>query len=212
MRLVPDSLGVNTLKGVSDRVWGVRANVMDDVVAAYGTVRSMWWFGRSMSRYDKIRAEWGPLRTNLVVTTLALIRGCRYHTVSHGSAFQLHYFQLAAESWPDEPEQWLFPLTDDDLLALLGADADTIVSVLDHALTEAGLPDEVPWLHRLLEVRASGKAANADDKRLRHLIRMFDRLIVVAKAATTEPDEAHDPINRDRDLRRRYDEARAAAQ
>lgn len=209
MRLIPDSLGVNTLKGVSDRVWGVRANVMDDVVAAYGTVRSMWWFGRSMSRYDKILAEWGPIRTHLVVTALALVSGCRYHTVSHGLAFQLHYFALASESWADEPDHWLFPLTDDDLLALVGADADTVVSVLDHALTEAGLPDEVPWLRRLLKVRDGGRAADADGKRLRRLVRMFDRLMVVAKAARTDPDEAHDPINRDRDLRRRYDEARA---
>ncbi|MEM9135255.1 MAG: hypothetical protein AAF962_26250 [Actinomycetota bacterium] len=207
MRLIPDRLGANTLKGVSGRVWGVRANVMDDVVAAYGTVRSMWWFGRSMSRYDKIMAEWGPIRTHLVVTTLAMVSGCRYHTVGHGSAFQLHYFAAAEAAGHD----WVFPLTDDDLLALVGADADTIVSVLDDALTEAGLPDEVPWLSRLLRVRETGKATDADDKRLRHLVKMFDRLIVVAKAASTEPDEAHDPINLDHELRDRYARARAAA-
>ncbi len=200
MRLIPDHVGAGTLKGVTNRVWGVRANVMDDVVARYGTVRSMWWFGRRMSTYDKIVAEWGPIRTHLLVTTLALITGCRYHTVSHGTAFQLRYFELA-----DVP----FPLSDDDLLALIGADADTIVAVLDHALTEAGLPDEVPWLARLLRMRDGAKAADADDKRLRHLVTMFGRLTDIAIAADTAPDEAHDPVNRNRELRDRYAQARS---
>lgn len=200
MRILPDQVGVSTLKAVSNRLWHLRANLMDDIVDQHGTVSSLAWFARNMPAYEKILADWGPIRTHFLTTTLSLINGCGYCAYGHAYAFQLHYFKNTDQ---------LFPLSEHNMGELIGQDEATIVAGLTSARTEADLADEIPWLERTLAVEDSRAATDADEKRLLHLVNMFDWLNACGIAADTEPDEAHDPINKDTELRARYDEARA---
>ena len=201
MRLVPDQVGVGALSAISNRLWDLRANLMADIVDQHGSIGAMTWFARNMPRYERILAAWGPIRTHLVTTVLSLDTGCAYCSFGHAHAFQLHYFRDTDR---------LFPLSEDDLLALNGADRDALTTALHHALVQADLGHEWPAVERALELKDGATVDGADDEAAAHLVSMFEWLNACGIAGSTEPDEAHDPINKDIALKTRYAEARAA--
>ena len=78
-------------------------------------------------------------------------------------------------------------------------------------LIESDLQQEVLVLDRLLELRSGHEPTSSpQDRHLTHLIMMFDFLNRCGMTGGTTPDEAHDPINRNTELRRRYAERRAS--
>lgn len=203
MGLVPDRVGVQALTSISSRSWDLRANLMEDIVDQHGTVRSVAWFARNMPRYEKILARFGPVRTHLVTTVLSLVNGCGYCSYGHAHAFQLHHFRQTGQ---------VFPLSEQDLLDRTGAERGTILADIGAALEQAGVAEEIPWLERTFELvdGVRDPDGQADDDLL-HLAAMFDWLNACGIQAQTEPDGAHDPINKDTELRQRYADARAAA-
>jgi len=202
MGVVPDRVGVTVLTSISSRLWDLRANLMDDIVDQHGTVRSVAWFARNMPRYERILVRFGPIRTHLVTTVLSLVNGCGYCSYGHAHAFQLHHFRQTGD---------VFPLSEQDLLDLIGSDREAILAAVGAALEEAGLAEEIPWLDRAFELVDGSEPDGQADEDLLHLAAMFDWLNACGIAAETEPDGAHDPINKDTELRARYAEARAAA-
>jgi len=203
MGVVPDRVGVTALTSISSRLWDLRANLMEDIVEQHGTVRSVAWFARNMPRYERILVRFGPIRTHLVTTALSLVNRCGYCSYGHAHAFQLHHFQRSGE---------VFPLSEQDLLDRIGSDRNTILADVGAALDQAGLADEIPWLDRTFELLdGTGEPDGQADEDLLHLAAMFDWLNACGIAAETEPDGAHEPINKDTELRARYAAARASS-
>ncbi len=206
---LPDRMATRVLTGVSSKLWDLRANLMEDIVDQHGPVRSVTWFAKNMPAYEKILAEWGPLRTHFLATALSVVNGCGYCAYGHAYAFELHFFEQRKE---------LFSLSEHEILDLIQADAGSEEArqnlakrALVEALMASGLPDEVPPMERAFELRETRQPENDDDKRLLHLVDMFAFLNSCGIEGGATPDGAHDPINKNRELQVEYAEARDAA-
>ncbi len=196
-----DKAGQATLERVGKTLWGFRPNLMHDIVDRHGPMKSVGWFARNMPYYERILRDWGPIRTHLVATIASTLNGCRYCTYGHAYALELHYFA-----------------THDRLMAADEREIESWCSLDDHEvevrfrrlLFDSSLEEELPVLNRLLELRSGAEpASSTDDRYTAHLLSMFDFLNSCGIGAATATDEAHDPINKDVDLRRRYDERRS---
>lgn len=206
IEIIGDRMATKALEGISDKLWNLRARLMTDIVDQHGAGKSLGWFARNMPSYERILKAWGPLRTHYLAIAVSATNGCAYCTYGHAYAFVLHHFEQTGE---------LFPLSEHELRDLDGA--GDVAQQLEHALFEADMAGEVPWLQRILAMQAAIQrdekpaTATKDDKRLAHLVEMFGFLNACGIAGNTEPDEAHDPINKNTDLRQRYDAARQNA-
>lgn len=194
------------LEKIGQHLWGFKPRLMAHFVKRNGSAKSLGWFARNMPVYERILKSWGPIRTHLVSTTASIINGCAYCTFGHAYSFQLHYLKNTGK---------LFPLNDEQLLALSSVPRDQIIEQLCIALTEAGLQEEIPIVHRTNELmRGSGELdkpsnPNSSDKKILHLISMFAELNACGIEGNVEPDEAHDPINKDTELKKQYAKLRA---
>lgn len=196
-----DKAATRILETVSGSLWDLKANLMSDIVDQHGAGRSLAWFAANMPKYEKILKVWGPLRTHYLASAISIINGCGYCTYGHAYAFNLHFFEQRNE---------LFPLSEEDLRDAKALGAQEAEALLAGALVDGDMADEVEWLTRTVGIMESRTASDADDERLLHLVEMFAWLNSCGVKGDTEPDEAHDPINKNGDLRRRYHEARSS--
>lgn len=194
--------GQAVLEQVGQRLWGFKPNLMADIVEQHGPATSLGWFARNMPGYEKILKDWGPIRTHLVATVASTLTGCRYCTFGHGYALELHYFKIHDRLMSvdeREIEDWC------DV-----QDGDVVVAGFRRMLIDSDLESELPILDRLVELRAGGHPTqSADDQHATHLLKMFEFLNSCGIRAATDTDEAHDPINKDAELRREYASRRA---
>jgi hypothetical protein len=128
--------------------------------------------------------------------TISMYDGCRYNAYGHAYAAELIYFRERGRLLPIDPmtlSEWI------DLHP--GELRDRLCGLLQHA----DLHVEVIWIDRTLAL-ASGEqeAVDQDEARIAHLVRMFSVLDAAALAGRIEPDEAHDPINKDTALKARH--------
>ena len=196
----PAKLATTILEAVSRIMWNVKANLMSDIVERHGGRESLKWFASNMPTYEKILKSWGPLRTHILAVAISATNGCRYCTYGHAYAYQLHWFEQF-----DEP----FPIDEHAMTGLSERDQDGVVAALDEALAEAGgrkADEDRYWLARLVSILDDPDLATTEqgDRWLSHLIEMFGFLNRCGIDADTALDEAHDPINKDEDLRARY--------
>ncbi|MGQ0777262.1 MAG: hypothetical protein ACT4NY_23085 [Pseudonocardiales bacterium] len=200
-QLSVDRVVVRLLHQLGIVLWGFPPRLMPALVQCLGTLGVLYWFARNMPRYERTRRIFGPLRTHLLSTTVSLINGCEYCAFGHAYALDLIYLRDHGR---------LFPLTVDGILQLRRRDPAVIRDRLAAALAKAGLPDEEQWLDRLLGV-ASGQTrpVSSDDARLAHLVAMFGVLNECGIACQIAPDEAHDPVNKDAQLKSDHHRLRA---
>jgi len=200
-------VATRVLESVSNRMWNLKARLMADIVEQHGPSQSLKWFAANMPTYEKILKTWGPLRTHYLAVTVSAINGCGYCTYGHALAFELHYFDRTGK---------LFPLSEFEMRDLSALPEGEVLQCLIGALRDASMGEEAPWVERIAAVHAASKAGGSaavavpgdrDTQWLRHLVEMFGWLNACGIEAETEPDAAHDPINKNTDLRRRYDEA-----
>jgi hypothetical protein len=198
-----DRVATGLLQGLGQRLWGFPPLLMPALVERGGGLRTLAWFVRNMPRYERTRRELGPLRTHLLATTVSLVNGCEYCAFGHAYAFDLIHLRDRGT---------LFPLSTDGIVALRGLDPADIRARLADALTEAGLPEELPALDRLVAL-SSGDAepTGPDDARLAHLVAMFRVLNDTGIACGVTPDEAHDPVNKDSRLKHELHRLRSQA-
>jgi hypothetical protein len=196
-----DRTATNILEGLGTRLWGFAPRLMATIVGELGPLPALAWFVRNMPRYERTLARFGGLRTHLVCSYISLLRGCPYCTMGHARAFELLFLKERGE---------LFPLDEEAILALHRLDPGTIRERLGEALAKAGLGDELAVLDRAKAVM-DGQVASprGDDARLDHLTKMFAVLNTCGIKGAVQPDEAHDPINRDVALKARYAALRA---
>lgn len=179
-----------------DQLWGFKPNLISPFVEQKGSLGALLWFARNLPRYERILDRWGPIRTHLLATEISLLNGCAYCANGHAYALQLHYLRQT---------EWLFPLSESDILALQGRPEAEQLERLEAALAEAGLSSAVLDLRRMAELRKQESLAVTDkDRDLLQLIRMFSDLNACGRSSNPKIDQAHDPINKNRDWRDRY--------
>jgi hypothetical protein len=190
-----DQLAVRGLESLGKRLWGFPPRLMAHIVAELGPIGALTWFASNMPRYERTLRALGPIRTHLACTVISLYNGCRYCSFGHAYALELHYFKERGK---------LFPVDAREMSEWLGLEPGELRDRLVNALQRAELHVEVLWVDRTLAlVSATQRPMDRDEARIAHLVRMFRLLNSVGIAGDVEPDEAHDPINKDHALKAR---------
>ncbi len=202
-------LAVRILTGITAKKWNLRANLMTPIVERDGSLSALRWFARNLPAYEKILEEWGPLRTHSITVALSMANGCAYCAYGHGLALNLYYFK--------EHEPACFSLSareiarlstdnaevDDQTLAdLNGANA------MKGALETSDLGELVPVIDEVFRIKQTRTASSDEESKLLHLVSMFEYLNVCGREACPMLDGAHSPINKDTELKQRYEALR----
>ncbi|WP_232665353.1 hypothetical protein [Pseudonocardia sp. TRM90224] len=184
-----DGLSVRLLEEIGRHLWGFPPRLMSYIVAHLGAVPALVWFVRNMPRYERTLATLGPLRTHLACMAISLHNGCRYCTYGHAYAADLVYLQQRDRVLPVGPRT---------IVSWIGVPATELRENMHRLLQEADLHIEVLWIDRTLAMaRGEQRAMDREEARIAHLVRMFNVLNTVGIAGKVEPDQAHDPLNKD---------------
>lgn len=198
-----DRLAVRLLEGLGEQLWGFPPRLMAHIVADQGAVEAVGWFARNMPRYERTLRILGPLRTHLACTTISLRNGCRYCAYGHAYAVELVYLKERGKAFPTEAET---------VSGWLGLEPSDLRQRMVDVLQRADLHSEVLWVDRTLTLASEAqRPVDQDEARIAHLVRMFAVLNAVGKAGDVEPDEAHDPLNKDAELKARLAQLRRPA-
>ncbi len=192
-------MAVGILRGLTTKIWGAPPFLLPQIVEHLGPFGALSWFAKNLPEYEAILKDWGPLRTHLLCVEASLLNGCSYCVHAHAYAFQLHYFRDKGR---------LFPLDEHELIALRdGSDAE-LRDAVKAALVAGQMPEEEALFDRLWRLKLEGEPADDTDRRIGHLLKMFEMLNFCGINSRTPFDHAHDPINKDAEIKLRYAEAR----
>lgn len=197
-----DRLAVRLLEGLGRQLWGFPPRLMRPIVAEMGAVPALAWFARNMPRYERTLRVLGPLRTHLACTVVSLVNGCRYCSYGHAYAAELLYLRDRGA---------LLPVDAQTMSTWTGLPPAELRQRVVEVLERADLHGEVLWVDRALALAAgSQQPVDAHEARIAHLVEMFAVLNAIGRAGDVEPDEAHDPVNKDGALRARHRELRGS--
>jgi hypothetical protein len=197
---VPKALATGLLLRVTRSLWGLPPNLIAEIVERLGALGSLAWFVQNLPRYELTMKVWGPLRTHAACLGASLMNGCSYCVYAHSYAFELYYFRERGE---------LFPFDEHQIVALRDKSDVELRKVLDDAFRATRLTVEANDLATLCALKFSERMPHGrDERRLAHILQMFDILNYCGLDSLATFDEAHDPINKDAALRARYAEAR----
>jgi len=183
-------------------LWGLPPALIPVLVDRLGAFGALRWMARNLPTYEKMLKEMGPTRGHLVATFISMLNGCYYCAYAHARSFELHFFKA---------RQALFPLDEHQMVDLIVLPDPEVKARLESAFQSAQLPEGPPLFTRLVQMKYGGgeaATAGADDHYLRHCIQMFEVLNFCGISQDVPLDGAHDPINKDRDLKARYAQAR----
>jgi alkylhydroperoxidase family enzyme len=182
-------------------MWGFAPRMIPHIVRNLGPGHSVIWFAANMPRLLWTMRVLGPLRTHLAAAAISLHNGCTYCAYGHAFALELIYLRDRGR---------LFPVAAHTLAGWQDLPPRELAQRLRGVLQEAGLHAETIWVDRTLALAAgTTRPVDADEARIAHLVRMLGRMNRIAVDAGIDPDEAQNPINKDRGLKRRYAELRA---
>jgi alkylhydroperoxidase family enzyme len=194
---------IQLLEAMCRAMWGFAPRMIPHIVRSLGPDRSVIWFAANMPRLLWTMHVLGPLRTHLAAAAISLYNGCTYCAYGHAFALELIYLRDRGR---------LFPVSAGTIATWQDLPPRELAQRLRRVLQEAGLHAETLWVDRTLALAAgTARPVDADEARIAHLVRMLGRMNRIAVEAGVEPDEAQNPINKDRALKQRYVELRAAA-
>lgn len=197
-----DRAVVRTFEVTVRALWGFTPRVMAHLVADLGPLRAVRFMTVHMPRYQRTLQVLGPLRTHLACLAISLVNGCRY--CAFGQAYAVELLHLRDRGA-------LFPVDALTLSTWIDLPAEELRGRLHLLLEAAGLHAEVLWVDRTLDLTTCAQQPiDAEEARIAHLVVMIGQLNRVGIAHGIEPDEAHDPVNKDTALRTRCAELRAA--
>ncbi len=198
-----EKLSAWALGRIGYRLWGFAPVLMPRIVERLGPLGALRWMGANMPRYERILKEMGPIRCHLACVVASLLNGCAYCAYGHARPIQLYYFRERGA---------LFPLDEHELIALSHLSDQELITRLEQALEAAGMREEIAMFRRLRALKFDGAAAETEeDRRLLHLLYMFDVLNSCGIERYVPWDDAHDPVYRDKALQERYAQARLDA-
>lgn len=197
-----DRAVVRTFEVTVRAMWGFTPRVMEHLVADLGPLRAVGFMATHMPRYQRTLQVLGPLRTHLACLAISLVNGCRY--CAFGQAYALELLHLREHGA-------LFPIDAQSLSTWIDLPIEELRGRLHLVLEAAGLHAEVVWIDGTIDLATGAQQPiDADEARIAHLVVMIGQLNRVGIAHGIEPDEAHDPVNKDAALRARCAELRAA--
>jgi alkylhydroperoxidase family enzyme len=189
------------LESLCRAMWGFAPRMLPHIVRNLGPGRSLAWFAANMPRLLWTMYVLGPVRTHLAAVAISLHNGCTYCAYGHAFALELIYLRDRGR---------LFPVDARTLASWQDVPPRELGRRLRRVLQEAGLHAETLWADRTLALAAGEtRPVDADEARIDHLVRMLGRMNRIAVEAGIEPDEAQNPVNKDRGLKERYAELRA---
>jgi hypothetical protein len=197
-----DLFAVRVLEKIGKQLWGFPPRLMGPIVSQLGATRALGWFVRNMPRYERTLRTLGPLRTHLVCTLISLHNGCRYCSFGHLYAVELIYLDQRGR---------LFPLDARSVSDWIGLSPPELRRRMVEVLQQADLHGEALWVDSALALAGgTQRPVDAQEARIAHLASMFRVLNDVGIAGRVEPDEAHDPLNKNARLKERHRALRAA--
>ncbi len=198
-----DRFAVRVLEWLGQQLWGFRPRLMGPIVHQMGAVKALGWFVRNMPRYERTLRVLGPLRTHMAATLVSLYNGCRYCSFGHLYAVELIHLEQRGE---------LFPLDARSVPDWIGLRPAELRRRMVDVLQQADLHGEALWVDRTLALASgSQRPVDAPEARIAHLVSMFRVLNDAGIAGDVEPDEAHDPLNKDVRLKARHHELRGVS-
>jgi alkylhydroperoxidase family enzyme len=200
---VLDRATVRVLEAGCRRMWGFAPRMIPHIVARMGALGALGWFAGNMPRYLVSMKVLGHQRTHLAGMVISLYNGCLYCAYAHGHALELLYLR---------DRDRLFPLDARTLEGWLGLPPRVLADRTQEVLREAGMQSEALWVDTTLSLlRGDQQPVDGAELRLAHLVRMFGTMNRIAvEAGCTEPDQAQNPVNKDRAVKERNAALRAA--
>jgi hypothetical protein len=188
------------LRGLTGALWGDAPFLIEEIVDHLGAAAALRWFMANLPTYESTMKKWGPMRTHLLCVEASLLNGCSYCMHAHAYAFQLHYFKETGK---------LFSLDEHQVIALRDRPDDELKATLQGALRASEVPSEADLFDQLWARKFLWAPPKDDtERRIDHLLKMFETLNFCGIDRQVPFDHAHDPINKDVHLKRRYAEAR----
>jgi alkylhydroperoxidase family enzyme len=183
-------LAIGLIEALWNELWGFPPRLTGAVIGELGPFGALTWFARHMPRYQRTVRALGPLRTHLACTAISLDNGCRYCSFGHAYAVELVYLKQRGQ---------VFPVDARTMCGWTELPPAALRAQLCDVLQRAALHAEVLWVDRTLALaRGEQRAVDRQEARIEHLVHMFALLNGVGIAGKLEPDDAHDPINKDR--------------
>ncbi|HEY0813248.1 MAG TPA: hypothetical protein VGE11_08185 [Pseudonocardia sp.] len=184
-------------------MWGFPPRIIALAVDHMGPTRALVWFATNMPRYLVTTAVLGPVRVHLACVVAALRNGCAYCAYANVYALELIYFRERGR---------LFPWDAAALDSWLHLDPRTMRQRLHGVLVEAGLHNEAMWADRILALAdGSQQPVDAAEARLAHILGMATTMSQIAVAGGAVPDQAHDPVNKNAEIKSQHAALRAAS-
>lgn len=197
-----DRFAVRVLEGLGKQLWGFPPRLMGPIVSQLGATQALGWFLRNMPRYERTLRILGPLRTHLICTLISLHNGCRYCSFGHLYAVELIYLDQRGR---------LFPVDARSVSEWVDLKPHELRRRMVQVLQQADLHGEVLWVGPALALaNGSQPPVDAQEARIAHLASMFRVLNDVGIEGRVEPDEAHDPLNKNLGLKERHHALRAS--
>ena len=208
------------LEGTFNHLWGFKPNLMKQIVSDHGHFGSLKWFLNNMPFYKATLKRVGGYRVNLIATYVSALNGCPYCTFGHGYAWQLYYFKQNNKCFPiDEMEmkgycgkgqeyvaQKFRDMFNNDQFKTERNDFERTLTLFNKKLNTDDDKDNYNG-----NTNTSNSASKDDllsNQDISHLIDMFTYLNTCGINGNTPHDQAHDPINKDLNLTKKYKQAR----
>ncbi len=184
------------LENIGYQLWSFKPNLMKEIVNQHGGLKALKWFGSNMPKYEKILKEMGPITTHLLAVEISAINGCPYCTFGHAYAFQLHFFK---------DYKTLFHIDEYEMMSYCQLNTKATITRIRQMLNNGKLFDQLPYFEKMLEMLNHNTNPMAKEEQyIQHLIQMFGYLNTCGIEGKTPHDEAHDPINKNEDLKKVY--------
>ena len=193
--MAADGVVVGVLGAACHRMWGFTPRMVPVIVDRMGPRRAVAWFAANMPRFLISLRVLGPVRTHLACIAISLRNGCSYCAFSHAYAVELIYLR---------DRDRLFPLTAATIATWLDMDGRQLRRRLRDVLQRAGLHAEWIWVDRTLDLAEGAQPADRAEARLAHLVRMVGTMNAIAIDGGIQPTGAHDPVNKDTELKARH--------
>lgn len=205
------------LEGIGNHLWGFKPNIMKQIVSEHGHFGSLKWFINNMPFFEATLKRVGGYRVNLIAAQVSALNGCPYCTFGHAYAWQLYYFKKNKKCFPiDEMEikgycgkgqeyvvQKFRDMFDSDQFKTERNDFERTLTILNRKLNNRNDNGDINTTKN--DSDHDDLLSNQD---ISHLIDMFIYLNTCSINGNTPHDQAHDPINKDLNLRKEYKQAR----
>lgn len=187
---------------VGDLFMGYTVGFAEELVRQHGLGGLVKFSRATLGVLEDLIRALGESDAHLLSAFASFWNGCEYCTYGHVLAHNLHWYHET---------QRLFPLDEQDVTALMRRSDDEVAAELRRLLAQPEHASKLARLEALARVRAGEVAQppTAEQQLMLRCLAMYDwvnECSIVADA----PSPPLGPIAKDKDLRRRYDEARRA--